>query len=215
MPFCLATFIIVITKIINANDDEDINTLEEIAAWIKNDTAGVGTLVSRLDGHDGQISNLTTRMGDAETAISTTLPNSIAQVKTDLTGDAETYTDLGKVEDALTSVIGVANGAASKNTEQDGQIADLTGRVSAAETAISTTLPNAITAAKNEVLGAEGDAATANTVYGAKAAAAAALEAANSAIEVNNTQNGTLTDHGSRIENIELTITNHLVWGSF
>ena len=53
-----------VAKILNDNDDTDIDTLEEIAAWIKNDTAGVGDLNKKVTDNEAAIAKLN---GDAET----------------------------------------------------------------------------------------------------------------------------------------------------
>ena len=53
-----------VAKILNDNDASDIDTLEEIAAWIKNDTAGVGALNQKVTDNEAAIAKLN---GDAST----------------------------------------------------------------------------------------------------------------------------------------------------
>ena len=53
-----------VAKILNDNDADDIDTLEEIAAWIKNDTAGVGALNKKVTDNEAAIAKLN---GDAST----------------------------------------------------------------------------------------------------------------------------------------------------
>lgn len=112
-----------VAKILNDNDASDIDTLEEIAAWIKNDTAGVGTLVNRLDAveskndtQDTLISSLQNDVVNNKTAAETAVSN----LKSELLGDAETYTTLGKLEDAVVAAQaqadkGVANAKAASD----------------------------------------------------------------------------------------------------
>ena len=207
-----------VAQILNDNDASDIDTLEEIAAWIKNDTAGVGDLVRRIGDAEGDIDDLQGRMSTAETAISTTLPNSINKVKTDLLGDSNSEAGSATISGAnkaAAAAQATADEAVRINGEQASALNDHESRISANETAVATTLPNAINAAKNAVLGKSTDAATANTVYGAKAAAAAAQATADGAVAVNTTQQAAIEDNTGRIDNIELTINNHLVWGTF
>ena len=48
-----------VAKIINDNDDADIDTLNEIAAWITNDITGVGGLVEQVTANTGEINAIT------------------------------------------------------------------------------------------------------------------------------------------------------------
>ena len=57
-----------VAKILNDNDASDIDTLEEIAAWIKNDTAGVADLNARVAANATAITNEETRAKAAEEA---------------------------------------------------------------------------------------------------------------------------------------------------
>lgn len=47
-----------VAKILNDNDASDIDTLEEIAAWIKNDTAGVGALNAKVTANEAAIKTI-------------------------------------------------------------------------------------------------------------------------------------------------------------
>lgn len=93
-----------VAKILNDNDPSDIDTLEEIASWIKNDTAGVATLVNRLDAvesknqsQDTVISGLDATVAANKTAAET----AVSDLRTALLGDADTYTNLGLAEAAI------------------------------------------------------------------------------------------------------------------
>ena len=58
--------------------DETINTLAEIISYIESDKSGAAELTGKVNKNTTDIENLTTRVVNAETAISTTLPNAIA-----------------------------------------------------------------------------------------------------------------------------------------
>lgn len=96
------------------NDDEDINSLQEIADWIKSDTAGVGALNSRITAVEAkdaaQDTKLTTIEGNL-TSITGTV-NDLNSHKDDyigadtalenkLIGNAETYKTFGAIESAI------------------------------------------------------------------------------------------------------------------
>lgn len=106
---------------------------------------------------------------------------------------------------------GTANTANTQATTNKGEISKLAARVSQNETDISGlktqvgtgTVDSRIATAKGEVLGTESDDATKNTVYGAKAAAAAAqatANAANSQAGQNKTDISNLTSRVSAAE---------------
>lgn len=201
-----------VAKILNDNDASDIDTLNEIAAWIKNDTAGVGALNQKVTDNEAAIQDHEGRIAANEQAVSTTLPNAIAKVKTDLVNGATTYTTFKKVETDLSNVITKANTNATNIGENAAAITDLEERVAANETAVSTTLPNAITAAKNAVLG---QANYGQTVKSAYELASTAKGIADGAVSKNTEQDGRIDDAEDRLASIELTITNHLTWGTF
>lgn len=59
-----------VAKILNDNDASDIDTLQEIADWIKNDTVGVGALNSRITTLESTVNNShETRIGELEEAV--------------------------------------------------------------------------------------------------------------------------------------------------
>ena len=146
-----------VAKILNDNDASDIDTLEEIAAWIKNDTAGVGSIVNRLDqveskneSQDTAIAALQKDVTDNKAAAE----KAVSDLEDALIGDAETYTDLGKAEDAIIAAKaqadkGVADAAAAsaaaakvqenldstnvRMTTAEGDIDSLEGRMEQAE----------------------------------------------------------------------------------
>jgi len=110
-----------VAKILNDNDASDIDTLEEIAAWIKNDTAGVGSLVSRLDAVESKNNSQDTLIEGLDAEIDANkqaAEKAVSDLEEALIGDAETYTDLGKAEDAIIAAKaqadkGVADAAAA------------------------------------------------------------------------------------------------------
>ena len=200
-----------IAKILNDNDD-DIDTLYEIAAWIKNDTAGVGALNQKVTDNTNAISNHTGRIEVVETAVNTTLPNTIAQVQTDLIDGATTYKTFKKVETDLSAVITKANDNATDISENTDAITNLTSRVEANETAVATTLPDAITAAKTAVLGAENYGQTVKSAY---ELANSAKGIADGAVSKNTEQDGRLDNAEERLDDVEKALVDHLTWGSF
>ena len=200
-----------VAKILNDHDDTDIDTLEEIAAWIRNDTAGVGEINRTIGQHTSDINTLNTNVGNLQTAVSTTLPNSIEKVKTDLTGDATTYTTLGKVEDQLEITLGDVSNHGTRIGALETAVEGHGGRLDKAEAAIAT-VDSRIAAAKNAVLGEEGYAGTVKGAYEAADTAQGevdALELAHAGLAARvETNEGDIAD-------IQVTISNHLVWGSF
>ena len=78
-----------VAKILNDNDESDIDTLEEIAAWIKNDTAGVADLNRRITVNEGAITIIN----------STTIPAAIQTAK-DYTDAQITALDLANTYEA-------------------------------------------------------------------------------------------------------------------
>ena len=201
-----------VAKILNDNDDSDIDTLNEIAAWIKNDTAGVGALNQKVTDNEAAIEDHEGRIAANEKAVSETLPAAINKVKTDLVNGATTYTTFKKVETDLSAVITKANDNATAIGENADAIGDLEDRVAANETAVSTTLPNAITAAKTAVLG---EANYAQTVKSAYELANTAKGIADGAVTKNGEQDGRLDDAEGRLADIEKSLTDHLTWGTF
>ena len=93
-----------VAKILNDNDTSDIDTLEEIASWITNDTTGAASMAkdiadikSKNQSQDTLIQGL-----DAEIdANKQAAEKAVSDLESALKGDAETYTDLGKAEDAI------------------------------------------------------------------------------------------------------------------
>lgn len=108
-----------VAKILNDNDADDIDTLEEIAAWIKNDTAGVGALNKKVTDNESAIAKLN---GDASTDGS--VDKKIA--------DAIAAEDLGKyalaadLDDAEEAIAGI-------KTELDAESTGIKARLGAAE----------------------------------------------------------------------------------
>lgn len=95
-----------VAKILNDNDDSDIDTLEEIAAWIKNDTAGVADLNRRITANETAISLI----NDENSGI-------LAQAKADTTAQitaldlANTYETKGAAATALADAKSYTDGA--------------------------------------------------------------------------------------------------------
>lgn len=133
-----------VAKILNDADSSDIDTLEEIASWIINDTTGaagmakdIAALKSTTEGHGTTIGQHTAAIseieGDIETLNSglTALSNTV----TGMTGEAGVITLLeGRVkanEDAIEAL-------QEKDIEINGQIVALQGLVAGNTTAIET-----------------------------------------------------------------------------
>lgn len=217
-----------VAKILNDNDASDIDTLEEIAAWIKNDTAGVGAIVNRLDNvesknesQDTAIQALQKTVGDNKTAAE----EALADLEEAILGDAETYTDLGKAEDAIIAAKaqadkGVADAkAASDAAAQVQENLDATNvRMTAAEGKLDDIGPR-LTQAEKDIDDLQ---AADTTIRGEFAAADAALEAKIKGDAATYTTLGKAEDaieaNATAIEGINTQITsiqNNLTWETF
>lgn len=156
-----------VAKIINDNDDASVNTLEEIAAWIAahpESVAAINKEISDLKGLVGtdkvadQITNKVNTLGKTDTAVTGQYVSAVSQANGIISvtrADLPTYT--------------LAEGATNGTVKFNGAEVKVHGLGSAAFTE-SSAYDSAGAAAA--VLGASGDAKTANTVYGAKAYAA-------------------------------------------
>ena len=107
--------------------DDNFKTLQELAAWLENHPEDAAAM-------NNSISALQTWSGLVETAINTTLPNSVK-----------------KVSDALDAHSQSAN---TKFGEIDASLVALATWSAATDTAVNTTLPNDIITAKNDAIGA-------------------------------------------------------------
>ena len=217
-----------VAKILNDNDASDIDTLEEIAAWIKNDTAGVGAIVNRLDNvesknesQDTAIQALQKTVGDNKTAAE----KALADLEKAILGDAETYTDLGKAEDAIVAAQaqadkGVAD--AKKASEEAAKVQenlDATNvRMTAAEGKLDDIGPR-LTQAEKDIDDLQ---AADTTIRGEFAAADEALEAKIKGDAATYTTLGKAEDaieaNATAIEGINTQITsiqNNLTWETF
>ena len=94
-----------VAKILNDNDASDIDTLEEIAAWIKNDTAGVGDLNARIadletaDGEqDGKIAELEEAVEGLHNYDDTALAGRVTALET---ADGQQDTKIAALEEAV------------------------------------------------------------------------------------------------------------------
>lgn len=146
-----------VAKILNDNDDSDIDTLEEIAAWITNDTTGVASMVKDISDikakDQAQDTTLEGLRADVD-ANKTAAENAVSGLETKLVGDAENLKTMGALEDAVVAAKaqadkGVDDAAAAKqyaegvqsnlnntNTTIEGHtsdINDLKGRMTTAE----------------------------------------------------------------------------------
>lgn len=156
-----------VAKIINDNDDASVNTLEEIAAWIAahpESVAAINKEISDLKGLVGtdkvadQITNKVNTLGKTDTAVTGQYVSAVSQANGIISvtrEDLPTYT--------------LAEGATNGTVKFNGAEVKVHGLGSAAFTESSAYDAAGAAAA---VLGASGDAKTANTVYGAKAYAA-------------------------------------------
>lgn len=156
-----------VAKIINDNDDASVNTLEEIAAWIAahpESVAAINKEISDLKKLVGtakvadQITNKVNTLGKADTAVTGQYVSAVSQANGIISvtrADLPTYT--------------LAEGANNGTVKFNGAEVKVHGLGSAAFTESSAYDAAGAAAA---VLGASGDAKTANTVYGAKAYAA-------------------------------------------
>lgn len=171
-----------VAKILNDNDASDIDTLEEIAAWIKNDTAGVGSIVSRLDAVESKNNSQDTLIEGLDAEIDANkqaAEKAISDLEDALIGDAETYTDLGKAEDAIIAAQaqadkGVADAKAASDAAAQVQsnLNATNGRVDGAEADIDD-LQGRMTQAEADIDALE---AADTTIRGEFAAADEALE---------------------------------------
>lgn len=156
-----------VAKIINDNDDASVNTLEEIAAWIAahpESVAAINKEISDLKGLVGtdkvadQITNKVNTLGKTDAAVTGQYVSAVSQANGIISvtrADLPTYT--------------LAEGATNGTVKFNGAEVKVHGLGSAAFTESSAYDAAGAAAA---VLGASGDAKTANTVYGAKAYAA-------------------------------------------
>ena len=192
-------------------------------------TESITTINGAIEALQGALAQEVTDRTNADT----TLDNKITEINNNLNGTTE-----GGIGKRLTAVEGVASGAASK-AEQNAtnltnykaemvetlkdkvDVSTYDTKMAQIDTAISTTLPGAITEASNgvksAVIGASGDAKTADTIYGAKAhaddvattkasAAQSAAEAtAASALSTAKTElQGNIDDLGDTVEANEI-----------
>lgn len=217
-----------VAKILNDNDASDIDTLEEIASWITNDTTGAASMAkdiadikSKNQSQDTLISGL-----DAEIdANKQAAEKAVSDLESALKGDAETYTDLGKAEDAIIAAKaqadkGVADAAAAsaaaaqvqtnlnatntKVTAAEADIDDLQSRMTTAEGEI-----DALQAADTTIRGefAAADIALKNELKG-DATTYTDLGKAEDAIQANT---GSINTINTQITAINATLT----WETF
>lgn len=149
-----------VAKILNDNDASDIDTLEEIASWIKNDTAGVATLVNRLDAVESKNQSQDTVISGLDATIAankTAAETAVSDLRSDLLGDADTYTDLGLAEAAIEAAKaqadkGVADAKAASDAAAQVQtnLNSTNTRVSGAESEING-LKGRMTTAEGEI----------------------------------------------------------------
>lgn len=171
-----------VAKILNDNDTSDIDTLEEIASWITNDTTGAASMAkdiadikSKNNSQDALIEGL-----DAEIdANKQAAEKAVSDLESALKGDAETYTDLGKAEDAIIAAKaqadkGVADAKAASDAAAQVQtnLNATNGRVEGAEADIDD-LQSRMTQAEKDIDALE---AADTTIRGEFAAADEALE---------------------------------------
>ena len=149
-----------VAKILNDNDASDIDTLEEIASWITNDTTGAASMAkdiadikSKNQSQDTLIQGLDAEIDANKQAAETAVSN----LETKLIGDAETYTDLGKAEDAIVAAKaqadkGVADAKAASDAAAQVQtnLNNTNTRVGAAEADIDD-LQSRMTTAEGEI----------------------------------------------------------------
>ena len=131
-----------VAKILNDNDADDIDTLEEIAAWIKNDTAGVGALNKKVTDNEAAIAKLN---GDASTegSVDKKIADAIAAENLDqyaLAADLTTLTDrVSTTETAIENITkeggAIDTAIAAEATARDTAIADAIGALDSSVTA--------------------------------------------------------------------------------
>lgn len=93
-----------VAKILNDNDASDIDTLEEIASWITNDTTGAASMAKDIADIKVKNQNQDTLIQGLDAEIDANkqaAEKAVSDLEDALIGDAETYTDLGKAEDAI------------------------------------------------------------------------------------------------------------------
>ena len=93
-----------VAKILNDNDASDIDTLEEIASWITNDTTGAASMAKDIADIKTKNQNQDTLIQGLDAEIDANkqaAEKAVSDLEDALIGDAETYTDLGKAEDAI------------------------------------------------------------------------------------------------------------------
>ena len=200
-----------VAKILNDADPSDIDTLEEIAAWIANDTIGVAGINQTLGQHTAQIGTLNTNVTNLQTAVSTTLPADIAKVKTDLTGTATTYTNLGKVETELGEILADVQDHETRIGVLEVAKDNHAGRIEAVEGKVAT-VDSRIATAKTELLG---EANYNGTIKGAYEAAATAQGEVDALENLHSALDARVGTNETNIENLQNTVSTHLVWGTF
>ena len=118
-----------VAKILNDNDASDIDTLNEIAAWIKNDTAGVGDLNRRVTDNTTAIATLN---GDASTAgsVDKKIADAIAAENlSQYATDTELEALDGRVEDVEAELNTATTGLKARMTQAETDIVALETKV--------------------------------------------------------------------------------------
>ena len=114
-----------VAKILNDNDD-DVDTLEEIAAWIKNDTAGVGALNKSVTDNADAIEAI---KKDATIDTFKGIEDKIAELAEEVAGDIEAAIETATehVETVETDIADLKElvGNTSVDSQIDAKIADL------------------------------------------------------------------------------------------
>lgn len=200
-----------------ADAPEDFDTLKEIADWISNDTSGAAALNTRIANaekknqeQDTAITGINATIEANKTAAETAVSN----LETSLKGDAETYTDLGKAEDAIQ-----ANATAVAKAQQDAtkgiqDAAKVQENLNATNTTI-TGIEASVSGLDERLTAAEGDIAD---LKQADIDMAAAYAAADTQVKNDLIGNATtytnlglvetkLGDHNTAIQNINTSIT--------
>ena len=114
-----------VAKLLN-DEDGDVDTLEEIAAWIKNDTAGVGALNKSVTDNANAIAAITK---DAEIVTFKGIEDKIAEVVSDVADNIEAAIETATehVETVEADIAGLKElvGNTSVDSQIDAKIADL------------------------------------------------------------------------------------------
>ena len=159
-----------VAKILNDNDTDDIDTLEEIAAWIKNDTAGVGDLNRRVTDNTNAI---TTLNGDATTdgSVAKKIADAIAAKNLD---QYATDTELEALAGRVTTAEGEIDTLQSDLDTAEAAIDVLEGKVgdkavSEQITDVTNPLAGRVSTLEGEMDAAEGKIATLETEVAKKA----------------------------------------------